>query len=196
MGILFCKDVDHRQATELVFRSWKKEIDDESHDGQVYLYADELRRHFSDETRFCVTTDMARKLLAKMHNACTGNTQQEGVQQAVLGEDRILLQHFIHFTELHLVGPFRELDANRDGYIDLKECIAMKRKLITRAFPAMKPQQLHRELLSQVKQVMRYDHGDGKVSFQEFIEGRVKDMLEELSHKGTSTAPDHHEIAI
>ena len=169
--------IDHRKKSELVFRSWARSSDTGGAK-QLFLQADEVYRYFS-ELGLPITVEMANRLLGYMIHG-----KGEGEPPA---EDQIMLQQFTHFVEENFSPDFMRLDSNKDGFIDLLECVRSLKKTLVGVNPELKsqPEQLSKELLPAVKAIMKYDHGDGKVSFHEYIEGRVKDLIIQMSNRET-----------
>eukprot|EP00759_Apiculatamorpha_spiralis_P010682 PhF_6_TR17423/c0_g1_i1/m.26664 len=68
---------------------------------------------------------------------------------------------------------FRKFDKDGDGYISLEDAIQYYTKTL-KEDKSLPPKEKDKKLVSQVKLLMSLDQGDGKVGFQEFVEGRIR----------------------
>eukprot|EP01062_Namystynia_karyoxenos_P027768 TRINITY_DN21209_c0_g1_i1.p1 TRINITY_DN21209_c0_g1~~TRINITY_DN21209_c0_g1_i1.p1 ORF type:complete len:223 (+),score=96.18 TRINITY_DN21209_c0_g1_i1:82-669(+) len=188
MGNVLCLGVDHRSAIELLFNTWRSAGTDEG-GGESGLTAEHIYRHYEKQrergtTSFHCTKAMAERLIERVEEKARQHTRQQKLRRY----PGLPVQHFIFYVEEKYVNQFKELDQDEDGYIDISECIrgAGQSKRRDRLTAGEK-----RELIREVYKVMQLDRGDGKVSFLEFVEGKLmEDMSRTDGEEAQQAAPE------
>eukprot|EP01065_Artemidia_motanka_P015728 TRINITY_DN19452_c0_g1_i1.p2 TRINITY_DN19452_c0_g1~~TRINITY_DN19452_c0_g1_i1.p2 ORF type:complete len:208 (+),score=68.93 TRINITY_DN19452_c0_g1_i1:86-709(+) len=186
MGGVACGGADHRAAAELLFNTWRSGNRDDG--GGDYLSAEHIYRYYEKQrergsTTFRCTKQMAEKLIERMNEKAKEHasmrTSGQEIARAADGA-RLRVQFFIYYVEDLYVAQFDALDRNGDGYIDVYECLRVKSRELERRGRRHTDGGCQRmtsaersELLRAVYSVMKLDRGDGKVSFQEYVEGML-----------------------
>jgi len=83
-------------------------------------------------------------------------------------------REFANAVESLFYEDFRKFDRDGDGYISLEDAIRYYTKEID-LDGTVPVKDKDKELVKRVKALMMLDQGDGKVSFQEFVEGKMRD---------------------